>query len=83
MLATHYTPTHMQRIFGIPVPSAWACWIELVLIQLLVPNASFTGHLAGILVGLAYVKGPLKTFMDIIFNLNLYVPTGENVSVEE
>lgn len=47
------------------MPSRWACWIELVVIQLIVPRASFTGHLAGILVGLAYVKGPLKSIMDI------------------
>ena len=67
----------MQRIFGIPVPSRWACWIELVVIQLLVPRASFTGHLAGILVGLAYVKGPLKTIMDIVYNRDVYASTGE------
>ncbi|XP_072035090.1 rhomboid-related protein 4-like [Amphiura filiformis] len=72
VLTSYYTPAHMQRIFGFPVPSRWACWIELVLIQLLVPNASFTGHLAGILVGLAYCKGPLKTIMDIPVNGDLY-----------
>nr|XP_009861857.1 rhomboid-related protein 4-like isoform X1 [Ciona intestinalis] len=48
----------------IPVNSRLSCWFELILIQVLVPNASFTGHLAGILVGLAYVKGPLKRIME-------------------
>lgn len=33
--------------------------------QMLVPNASFVGHLAGILAGLAYVSGPLKVPVEI------------------
>ena len=40
---------------GIAVPSRWATWFELVLIQLLVPNTSFVGHLGGILSGLTYL----------------------------
>ena len=32
-------------------------WYELLIIQLLVPNASFIGHLAGIFAGIAYVWG--------------------------
>jgi membrane associated rhomboid family serine protease len=37
------------------VPSKYAAWIELVLISLLTPNASFIGHLAGILAGYLYL----------------------------
>lgn len=50
------------NVMGLPinVPSRYACWAELILIHLLVPNSSFTGHLAGILVGLLYTNGPLK-----------------------
>ncbi|XP_071798252.1 rhomboid-related protein 4-like [Asterias amurensis] len=67
VLTTHYTPAGTQYVMGMfPVPSRYACWAELVLIQLLVPRASFTGHLAGILVGLAFVKGPLKDILDIL-----------------
>ncbi|XP_038051104.1 rhomboid-related protein 4-like [Patiria miniata] len=66
VLTTHYTPAGTQYVMGFPVPSRYACWAELVLIQLLVPRASFTGHLAGILVGLAFVKGPLKSILDIV-----------------
>ena len=33
-----------------------AIWLELLLIQLLVPNVSFVGHLAGILAALVFVK---------------------------
>ena len=44
------------------VPKHLAIWTELFLIQILVPNASFVGHLAGILTGLIYVNAhlPLK-----------------------
>ena len=67
VLTTHYTPAGTQYVMGMfPVPSRYACWAELVLIQLLIPRASFTGHLAGILVGLAFVKGPLKDVLDIL-----------------
>ncbi|KAK9819551.1 hypothetical protein WJX74_010895 [Apatococcus lobatus] len=44
-----------QRIAGVAVPTKYGAWAELVLIQLVTPNASFVGHLAGILAGLLYV----------------------------
>ncbi|KAL5005392.1 hypothetical protein ScPMuIL_018848 [Solemya velum] len=73
VLTTHYTPPGTQYVLGfIPVPSRMVFWAELVIIQLLVPNASFTGHLAGILVGLLYVKGPLKNIMDIVLPSGLF-----------
>ncbi|XP_067668931.1 rhomboid-related protein 4-like isoform X1 [Haliotis asinina] len=65
VLTTHYTPPGLHYALGfIPVPSRFIYWAELVLIQMVTPNASFTGHLAGIVVGLLYIKGPLKTIMD-------------------
>lgn len=65
VLVTHYSPSGTQYLMGfIPVPSKYIFWAELVLIQLITPNVSFVGHLAGILVGLLYTKGPLKVFMD-------------------
>lgn len=36
-------------------PPQFAAWAELVVAQLLIPNASFFGHLCGILAGLLYV----------------------------
>ena len=51
-------PEHMQSIYGIPVHSKYAAWLELVLIQMIVPNASWLGHLSGILAGLAWVYAP-------------------------
>uniref|UniRef100_A0A0B7AHF8 Peptidase S54 rhomboid domain-containing protein n=1 Tax=Arion vulgaris TaxID=1028688 RepID=A0A0B7AHF8_9EUPU len=68
VLAAHYTPSGPQYVFGIvPVPSKHIYWAELLLIQVLVPNASFVGHLAGILVGTAYVLGPLRIIMHAFF----------------
>src|SRR5689334_12289551 len=36
----------------IPVPSRHVYWAELLLISIISPNASFLGHLSGILAGL-------------------------------
>eukprot|EP00245_Coleochaete_scutata_P000706 TRINITY_DN1081_c0_g1_i1.p1 TRINITY_DN1081_c0_g1~~TRINITY_DN1081_c0_g1_i1.p1 ORF type:complete len:326 (+),score=39.40 TRINITY_DN1081_c0_g1_i1:244-1221(+) len=44
-------------IYGIPIPTRYAAWAELILIQLVVPQASFLGHLSGILAGLAFLHG--------------------------
>lgn len=70
VVATHDTPAGTTYLMGfIPVWSRYACWAELLLIQVMVPNVSFTGHLAGILVGMVYVKGPLKSIMDAVWNV--------------
>ena len=63
VVTTHYLPPGMSYVMMFRVPSRIACWVELIVIQLLFPNTSFTGHLAGILVGLLYVNGPLKWLM--------------------
>lgn len=69
VLTTHYWETgRYRRYFGLRVAGKYAVWVELLTIQLMVPNASFVGHLAGILVGLAYTQGPLKFLMDLPFN---------------
>lgn len=67
VLTTYNLPSgSMTNVFLFNVPSRIAFWVELVIIQLLVPSASFTGHLAGIFVGLLYIKGPLKLMMDAV-----------------
>jgi rhomboid domain-containing protein 1 len=66
VVTTYGMPQHTVYIMGfIPIPSRHATWAELILIHVLVPRSSFTGHLAGILVGLLYVKDPLKLIMDL------------------
>uniref|UniRef100_A0A0R3RRX7 Rhomboid domain-containing protein n=1 Tax=Elaeophora elaphi TaxID=1147741 RepID=A0A0R3RRX7_9BILA len=70
VLHTTYFPYSDYNLFGwLPVPSQFACWAELFLLQMLTPNASFIGHLSGIIVGLAYIRGPLKAVVDILENI--------------
>lgn len=59
----HYDPGRTSYIMGLPIASRYACWAELVLIHIMNPGTSFVGHLAGILVGLLYTSGPLKSLM--------------------
>lgn len=44
------------NVYGVTVPSRYAAWAELILIQMFVPGVSFLGHLGGILAGLVYLK---------------------------
>ena len=44
-----------EVVGGVRVPAKLAAWAELVVIQLVTPNASFLGHLAGIFAGLSVV----------------------------
>ena len=76
VLTTYIEPPSTTLLLGfIPVSSKWACWAELILIQILIPHTSFTGHLAGILVGVAFTRGPLKRIVDVPFlSLFGYVP---------
>lgn len=43
-------------VHGVLVPTRFAAWAELILIQMFVPRVSFLGHLGGILAGLVYVN---------------------------
>ncbi|EXC30826.1 Uncharacterized protein L484_028005 [Morus notabilis] len=44
-----------SNVYGIIIPSRYAAWAELILIQMLVPGVSFLGHLGGILAGILYL----------------------------
>lgn len=73
VLTTYYWPVHAySNVYGIPVAARNAVWVELIFIQLVSPNASFIGHLSGILIGLAYVKGPLRAFIDLTYRKLFY-----------
>ncbi|XP_041850694.1 rhomboid-related protein 4 [Melanotaenia boesemani] len=63
VLSNHYHPGGVTYVMGLPVSNRYASWVELVLIHITAPGTSFIGHLAGILVGLLYTVGPLKTIM--------------------
>lgn len=67
VLTTHNLPDGNVQAFGIfTLPSKYAYWAELIMISYLTPNASFAGHLAGIIVGLLYIYGPLKILIETI-----------------
>ena len=42
------------QIYGFPINLKIAAWVELVMISMLNPNASFVGHFAGIVAGMGY-----------------------------
>lgn len=71
VLNNYYFPGRSRRFLGIDInlPAGQVVWLELVLIQLVTPNASLVGHLAGILVGLAYVYGVITPISDLVWNL--------------
>ncbi|CAN4097471.1 unnamed protein product [Withania somnifera] len=58
-------------VHGLLVPTRYAAWAELVLIQMFVPGVSFLGHLGGILAGLLFLRlkasysgaNPLRTII--------------------
>lgn len=41
----------MRRLFAFNIPWSEIVWVELIVAQLMVPNASFLGHLSGIVAG--------------------------------
>ena len=68
VLTTHYWPQNEDFfIMNVSINPKYIVWVELIWIQLLTPRASFVGHLAGILVGFAYVNGLLKPIIDLPF----------------
>ncbi|GAB5036244.1 rhomboid-related protein 4 [Nannochloropsis oceanica] len=50
-------PTGWTSVAGFQVPLGKASWIELVVTSFLSPNASFAGHLCGIVAGVLWVEG--------------------------
>jgi hypothetical protein len=54
----HNPPTTVELLAlnpGLAPPPQYVAWVELVIISLVTPNASFLGHLAGILAGLLHI----------------------------
>jgi len=51
------SPSH-TNVYGILVPSRYAAWVELLVIQMFVPGTSFLGHLCGVLAGVIYMNAP-------------------------
>ena len=54
------TPAPMRSVFGLfSVPTRLYPWVLMLVLQLLLPNISFLGHLAGILAGSLHAAGGL------------------------
>ncbi|XP_011495516.1 PREDICTED: rhomboid-related protein 4-like [Ceratosolen solmsi marchali] len=66
-------------IGGFKVPSKFAVWTELILIHLLVPNSSFVGHFAGILIGCFYCY----TFIGEAIDSKIPIFSGQPIIHEE
>lgn len=69
VITTKESEPRMVNIGGILVPSRYAAWVELIAIHLLVPNASFMGHLAGILAGFLYTNTFFGTLIDEVIKI--------------
>uniref|UniRef100_A0A3Q0SPB6 Rhomboid domain containing 1 n=1 Tax=Amphilophus citrinellus TaxID=61819 RepID=A0A3Q0SPB6_AMPCI len=70
VVSNHFNPGGATYVMNIRVSNRLASWAELVLIYLIYPGTSLVGHLAGILVGLLYTVGPLRTIMEACAGLN-------------
>uniref|UniRef100_A0A8D8TFN2 Rhomboid-related protein 4 n=1 Tax=Cacopsylla melanoneura TaxID=428564 RepID=A0A8D8TFN2_9HEMI len=64
-IMTRLHPNETQQLLNMTVRAVYAPWIELIVIHLMVPNASFKGHLSGILVGLCYTETPLRILVHV------------------
>lgn len=47
-----------SNVWGFSVPTRYAAWLELLMIQLIHPQSSMTAHASGILVGMLYTRLP-------------------------
>ncbi|XP_023345943.1 rhomboid-related protein 4, partial [Eurytemora carolleeae] len=75
LTSKYSSETDRESYFGFLVPIRYGVWLELLLIQVLVPNTSFIGHLGGILAGLVLVKGPIGGISSIFRSYSM-VPFG-------
>lgn len=73
MTVGHMAAKHSRiSLFGISLPLSLAPFGSLLLTQLLVPNASLVGHLAGIIAGYFYSWGFFAWFTDDFFAFALF-----------
>ena len=54
VILTHNAPG-WSTVWGVSVPTKFVAWLEMVVIQLVTPNASLIGHVCGILAGWLHV----------------------------
>lgn len=81
VLESNLTPHRSRSLFGfVSVPSVAYPWALLVFLQIVMPNLSFMGHLAGILTGTLQLYGffdfavPSESYLQKIETLNSLGP---------
>jgi membrane associated rhomboid family serine protease len=67
----HRSVPGLTQVMYFTMDIKYAAWAELILIQFLVPNASFLGHLCGILAGILWEHGPTVL---LLLKLKLQAP---------
>ena len=78
VLETNLTPHGSRSVFGfINVPAYAYPAVMLVVMQVIMPNVSFTGHLCGILAGMMHLYG----LLDVILVKDSYLREMEQWSV--
>ena len=77
VLECNLSPNQSRSLFGFAtVPSYLYPWVLLVALQFIMPNLSFMGHLAGILVGYLEMYG----LLDFVHNSDSYLKDMESWS---
>lgn len=74
IIDSYHTTDTVRSVFGMfTVPAKIHPFILLILIQVILPNISFIGHLSGVLIGLATVAGSIQ----------ILLPSGECIQILE
>lgn len=78
VLECNLYPHHNRSLFGfVNVPAYLYPWALLIVLQFIMPNLSFTGHLAGIITGTLQSAG----YFEVIFVSNEYMREMESWSI--
>jgi rhomboid domain-containing protein 1 len=84
VILTRYSTSPYMTVMGsFTVPTKYVYWVELFLIQVLVPGASFFGHLCGVVIGILYVKGylnPLFKALEALLDIFQHQPLSNTES---
>lgn len=56
------------------VPTKWYPWVMLVAMQVLMPNVSFIGHLAGLVCGMAHTRSVGRGVASLCVPVRLFSP---------
>ncbi|UYV65131.1 RHBDD1 [Cordylochernes scorpioides] len=66
-----------HRPYSTAIPRQYAIWAELILLHLVMREPFLLGHLAGIFVGSAYSKGPLRQTLQRYRKKTQFAPTAK------